>query len=178
METEHNNLNDDWINNFEKTDKLYQDFYKDDLYYTNLQIIYVNRDNEIEKMKQETILMCKPNYISKEEMFEILKNHLNDNERRYRLLSILKYNITLEPDDVAGFMKSDNNDNFLTVIKNIDAVPFEKTINMLHDLNDIIFIFYEKSNELKKPNANNITHKVRVQISTTKKKTYKKQYKD
>ena len=75
-------------------------------------------------------------------------------------------------------MKSDNNDNFLTVIKNIDAVPFEKTINMLHDLNDIIFIFYEKSNELKKPNANNITHKVRVQISTTKKKTYKKQYKD
>ena len=47
----HNELNDDWINNFEKTDKLYQDFYKDDLYYVNLKFVYLNRENEIEKIK-------------------------------------------------------------------------------------------------------------------------------
>ena len=32
MVIEYNELNDDWINNFEKTDKLYQEFYKDDLH--------------------------------------------------------------------------------------------------------------------------------------------------
>ena len=47
---EHEKLNDDWINNFEKTDKLYQDFYKDDVYYANLQFIYLNRSNEIDKI--------------------------------------------------------------------------------------------------------------------------------
>ena len=41
-------LNDEWINNFEKTDKLYEDYYKDDLYYVNLKFIYLNRENEIE----------------------------------------------------------------------------------------------------------------------------------
>ena len=35
MDDENNKLDDDWINNFEKTDELYQDFYKDDLYYIN-----------------------------------------------------------------------------------------------------------------------------------------------
>ena len=29
-----NNLDDEWINEFEKTDKLYKEFYKDDLYYS------------------------------------------------------------------------------------------------------------------------------------------------
>ena len=39
MEVEYNNLDDEWINNFNKIDKLYKDFYKDDLYYVNLKII-------------------------------------------------------------------------------------------------------------------------------------------
>ena len=179
MELEYNKLNDDWINNFEKTDKLYQDFYKDDLYYTNLQIIYVNRNIEIEKIKQDSFLMTKPNYISREEILEILKNNSIDNGRRYTLLTILKYNVTLDADDISGFLKNNNSDDiFLTVVKNIDAISFEKSINMLQDLNDIILIFYEKSDELKKVNPNNITKKIYLTNLNTRKKTIRKQYKD
>ena len=49
METENSELNDDWIAEFERNDKLYQDFYKDDIYYINLKCVYVNRDNEIDE---------------------------------------------------------------------------------------------------------------------------------
>jgi hypothetical protein len=31
MSIDFNELNDEWINNFEKTDKFYQEFYKDEL---------------------------------------------------------------------------------------------------------------------------------------------------
>jgi hypothetical protein len=48
-----NELNDDWIINFEETDKLYKDFYKDNLDYINIDFIYINDDNEIEKIKQD-----------------------------------------------------------------------------------------------------------------------------
>jgi hypothetical protein len=177
MEFEYDKLNDDWINNFEKTDKLYQDFYKDDLYYTNLQIVYVNRCSEIEKIKQESFLMTTPNFISREEILEILKKNSNDNGRRYTLLTILKYNITLDADDVICFLKNNDENAFLTVVKNIDSIKFERTINMLQDLNDLVFIFYEKSTELKKPNPNNITKKTYLSPNTNK-KTIKKQYKD
>ena len=52
MDFEYNNnkLEDDWIDKFEKIDNLYKDFYKEDLYYINLKLIYINRENEIDKL--------------------------------------------------------------------------------------------------------------------------------
>jgi hypothetical protein len=176
-----NKLDDDWINNFEKTEELYQDFYKDDLYYINLKFIYVSRSNDIEKIKHESFLMSTPNYISREEILQILKRSITDDDRKYSLLSILKYNITLDAEEVKNFvLKEDNEErSYLKVIKNIDAIALEKTINMLHDLNDIILVFYEKSNELKEVNPHTSTKKIYLRSSSSSnKKTIRKQYKD
>jgi predicted metalloprotease with PDZ domain len=158
--------------------KLYQDFYKDNLYYVNLKFIYVNRENEIDKIKQESFLMSRPNYISREEIIQILKESSIDNDKRYSLLSILKYNITLDADEIKNFLLLENEErNYLNIIKNIDAISFDKTIGMFQDINDLILVFYEKSNELKKIDPNNVTKKIYFR-SNTNKKTIKKQYKD
>ena len=166
-------LNDDWINNFERTDKLYQDFYKSDLYFINLKLIYINRSNEIEKVNKESFLMSHPNYISREEILEILKKNSLYNDKRYSLLSILKYNILLDAEDI---IINFPNKNYLTPVKNIDAMSFEKTISMFQDLNDLILIFYEKSTELKVYDPNNVTK--RIYLTKIKKRTIKKRYKD
>jgi hypothetical protein len=179
MDIHYNKLDDEWINNFEETDRLYQDFYKEDLYYINLKFLYVNRNNEIEKIKHESFLMSKPNYISREEILQILKKSVSDDDRMYSLLSILKYNITLDAEDIKNFVLRPNEaSDFLKVIKNIDAIPLEKTINMMHDLNDIILIFYEKSTEIKEVNHNTSTKKVYFSSLSSNKKTIKKRYKD
>lgn len=174
MEQENTILNDDWIKKFEETDKLYQDFYKDDIYYINLKIIYINKANEIEKIKEESFLMKTPNCISKEEIIRILKNNSIDNQRRYTLLSILKYIITLEPNDIKDFLIKPENFDFLNIKTNIDDILFEKTISMFQDLNDLILIFREKKNE---DNDKNNTMKNRHSLSS-KKKTIKKIYRD
>jgi hypothetical protein len=172
-----NELNDEWINNFERTDKLYQDFYKDNLYYVNLKFIYINRENEIDKIKQEKFLMSRSNYISREEIIQILKESSIDNVKRYSLLSILKYNILLDADEVNKYLLLDAEErNYLKIIKNIDAITFDKTISMFHDLNDLILVFYEKSTELKKTDPNKLTKK--IYLRSNKKKTIKKRYKD
>jgi len=169
-------LDDDWICNFEKNDKLYKDFYKDDVYFINLHIIYVNKNNEIEKLKQEIFLMSLPNCVTRNEVLGIIKKNLNDNTTSYSLFSILKYNINIDTEDVQNFLKVSDletyYDDFLYTVKNIDSIKFEKTISMFHDLNDLIFIF----NETKK-GINNITKKVILNVSN-KRKTIKKPYKD
>jgi len=170
-------LNDDWINNFEEVDKLYQDFYKENLYYITLKYIYVNRENNIEKIIQEPFFMSIPNYISREEILQIIKKSSIDNNKRYSLLSILNYNITLEPDDIKNFITTFENRSYLNIVKNIDAINFEKTINMFQDLNELLLIYYEKSHELKKINPNNCTKKVYLQ-KLSNKKTLKKRYKE
>jgi hypothetical protein len=173
-----NELNDDWIHNFEKTDKLYQDFYKDDLYYVNLKFVYLNRENEIEKINQESFLMSSPNKISREEIIKILKDSAIDNNKRYSLISILKYNITLDADEIKNFLLYSNGErNYLNIVRNIDAISFEKSISMFHDLNDLIFVFYEKSKEIKKVDPNSITKKVYIRLNSNK-KTIKKRYKE
>ena len=48
---------------------------------------------------------------------------------------------------------------------------------LLQDLNDLIFLFYEKSKEIKKSDSNTSTKKIRLH-SNTHKNTIKKQYKD
>ena len=153
-------LDDNWIIDFENKDKLYQDFYKDDIYFTNINFIYVNQENEIEKIISENFIMSTPNYITREEIIRILKKKsLNcKNNKKYTLLSLLKYNISLNVEDVTTFLKVKSySDDFLISIKNIDTIKFDKTINMFQDLNDLFFIFYEKSD---KKEIKNITKRV------------------
>ena len=179
--TESEVLNDDWINKFEKVDELYKDFYKDNVYFVDLKVVYVNRANEIEKIKQAPFLMSRPNCITREEILEILKTSAMEDNRKYSLLSILRYNILLEPDEIKNYLldTSEDDTNFLNIIKNIDTIYFEKTISMFQDLNDIILIFYEKSGELKQVDPNTCTKRVYLGRSlSSKKKTIKKRYKD
>lgn len=175
-------LDDDWIKKFENIDAEYKDFYKDDLYYVNLTFIYVNRENEIEKIKHESFLLSNPNHILREEILQILKKSSIEDERRYSLLALLKYNITMDPDDIQKYIALDTGihtveRNYLSIIKNIDSISFDQTISMMHDLNDLILVFYEKSNELKEKNVNSLTKKIYIRHSSNK-KTIKKQYKD
>jgi hypothetical protein len=157
-------LDEKWINDFEQNDKLFQDFYLDDIYYTKIHFIYINKDSNIEIIKEDNFLLSIPNYITREEIIGLLKRNIIDNNKKYSLLSILKCNITLKPEEIKNFLKSNNltdyMDNFLIPIKHIDEIKLEKTINMFHDLNDLIFIFYEKDNIKVINQKNNMTKKV------------------
>jgi hypothetical protein len=166
------NLDNDWIKDFEKTFKLYEDFYKDDIYFTNIHYIYINKHNNIEKISEDRFLFTTPNLISREEILRILKKNTCYNNKQYTILSILKFVVNLEPDEIKDFLRNDiitdntssntfSNDNFLQTIKNIDAINFDKSINMFHDLNDLFFIFYEKTVS----NTNNATKKIYLKNS-------------
>jgi hypothetical protein len=70
-------------------------------------------------------------------------------------------------------------DNFLIPIKHIDEIKLEKTINMFQDLNDLIFIFFEKEkddNNKTINNKNNITKRVMINTKVKHKTTRKGYY--
>lgn len=173
-------LNDDWIVNFEKKDNFYRDFYKDDIYYSNIHTIYINRNQEIVLIKEESFLLSMPNIITREEIIGILKQKAVNDNKQYKLLSILKYNITLDPETVSKYVTCNDTDllayDYLEDVKHIDEIHFAKSITMFQDLTDLYFIFYEKSNELVKKSNANSTKKIHFQ--NKHKKTIRKRYKD
>jgi hypothetical protein len=162
-------LDTDWITKFEKIDNSYNIFYLDDVNSIKVKCVYINKENEIEKMKQENMVLGKPNYLSREEVMWIIKHNIHG---RYGLLSILKYNINLDPVNVKSFVTSRQyEDTFLTTIKNIDAITWDMTISMFQDLNEVIFFFYEKSES----RSNNVTRKIWLQKHLKAKKTIRAQ---
>lgn len=174
IEIEENNILDDsWINTFNKEDNLYKEFYKDDLFYINMHFIYVDNLNNIKKIKKTKFLMIKPNYISREEIIGLLKRNSIINNKKYTLLSMLKYNITLDIEDINYFLNTNNKYNFLNPLNNIDAIKFDKTINTFQDLNDLIFIFYEKENVNEKENKTKKIYLHNKNKKTIRNKIYK-----
>ena len=97
-------LNDDWIKEFKKMDRDYQDYYLDNIIILKISYVYIDKNNDIIKLKNDKIVLNEYNVLSKEELIKILKrNTLNDNIK-YTLLSILKYNIDLEPSEIKHFI--------------------------------------------------------------------------
>lgn len=144
-----NKIDTKWIDDFNQQDKEYEQYYQDDIHNIKINAIFINLNNDIVQIKEEKIKLKQPNYISREEILGILKKNSINKGVRYSVLSILKYNIDVEPLDVQFYLKPGKNDDcqdnmFLTSVKNIDAIPLNKSITMFEDLNELLIIFNEK----------------------------------
>lgn len=154
-------LDTKWIDDFDKLDNEYKSYYKEELTFIKIHSIYVNLNNEIEKLIEEKIILRKPGIIFKNEVLGLIKKNMYSNNIKYKLLSILKFNIDIEPYYLKQFLKYTINNSknsiqkkgdllnvgnqFLHINKNIDDIYFEKSISMFHDINDLIFIYYYDS---------------------------------
>jgi hypothetical protein len=166
-------LDDSWYNEFEITEKDYSNYYKENITYVKLTCIYINKHNFIEKINEEKIFLEKENLLSKENIVAIIKRNNIINNIKYSLLSILKYNIDVDPAYLKTFLKMDtiSSQTYLTSIKNIDCIRFNPTIHMFHDLNNLFILFYHDNI------PKNITKRVYIK-SIHKNKTIRKELKD
>jgi hypothetical protein len=174
-----------WIHEFEKIDNEYKIYYTEELSFIRIHSIYVNNNNEIEKIREEKIILKIPGILQKEELLSIIKHNSFSNEIKYSLLSILKFNINLEPVNLKTFLRNKNpaiGAPFLQSINHLDSIKFEKSITMFHDINEILIIFHQKINKQVHNNSDsniirNRTKKVFIN-SNPKKKTKKKELKE
>lgn len=165
-------LDDSWCSEYEQINKEYNSFYKENLTFIKLTCVYIDKTNLIAKIKEEKIILEKENLLSKENIIAIIKRNNTENNIKYSPLSILKYNIDLDPLYLKTFLKNDKmNQSYLTSIKTIDHIHFTPTIQMFHDLNNLFILFYQNINK------QNITKKVHMKTHT-RNKTLRKEFKD
>ena len=162
-----------WIEKFDNLDKEYKDYYTEDLTVVKIHCIYINKDNEIERVLEDKILLKTPGVLSKEEIVSLIKHNMVCNQVKYALLYILKFNINLDPIYLKTFIKSKDplsiiGNHFLQSIKNIDTIKFDKSISMFHDLNDLLIIFYNKGPTNTQHNRSG-TRKIYINSSSFKK---------
>jgi hypothetical protein len=119
----------------------------------------------------------------------IIKHNCFSNQIKYSLLSILKFNIDIEPVHLSTFLRNKNKNvgsSFLQSVKNIDTIKFDKSISMFHDINELIIIFHQKTNNYGLTNSTTNTSSVLAKQYTkkvfinynSKKKTKRKELKE
>jgi hypothetical protein len=180
------NIDSSWIEEFENLDKEYKDYYTEDITVIKIHCIYVNKEDKIERILENKLILKNPGIISKEEILGVIKHNMICNEVKYSLLYILKFNINLEPIYLKTFIRSKEplaniGNQFIQSIKNIDEIKLDKSISMFHDLNDLLIIFNDKSNLT---NSTNISYHNKVKTkkiylnSNSIKKTKRNLFKD
>jgi len=131
-----------WITQFEAEDEEYKDFYSEPIDSVRLLLLYISKKNYLFHIKKD-IVALENNCLSKESLIAILRTYMKHNNKQYRPISILKYNIHLEPEEVELYVKEDKNINFLSIEKSIDNIYFEDSIALFQNLNSIYIIFHE-----------------------------------
>ena len=163
-------LDTSWIEEFEKIDNDYKSYYTEDLSFIKIHFVYLNKNNDIEKIHQEKIILKNKGILTKDELLEIIKNNNLINKTKYNILSMLKFIIDIEPINLKTFLRNcDKNigNSYLESIKHIDSVKFNKSISLFHDLNNMFIFFYEKKTLNKTKKSVNFD----LSIKKTKRKT-------
>ena len=159
-------MDDKWIQEFSEKEKDYNVLYKDNISYIRVYVLYVNKNKCLDKVKEKVIHLQTKNEFSKAELKDTINAYRKSEKVPYKLISVLKHNIDIEPDDVSRSLKDDFEYDYIDCLRNIDSINFNKSITMFEDLNSLILIFYETDKESLK----NTTKRVRFKNNQTHKK--------
>jgi len=162
-------LDNSWINDYELKELNYNDFYKDDIKYIKIYYLLINRKLTLENIYEENFFLESKNKLKKHELISIVNKYKEANKKsnkKIKLLSLLKYNVDIDSDEVANYLKNDTEDTvFLDSLKNLNDVDFKQSISMFEDLNSLFCVFIE-SNETA-------TQTKRIVLHSKNKKTKK-----
>jgi hypothetical protein len=152
-------IDDSWIKEFKKQEDIYNDFYKEETNSIKLFFLYVNASKTLESVKSDSLILEGEGVVTKDQLVSLIKDNQRNNSVRYRLLSLIKFNIDVEPNEVMSFIEGDdsNSNSFTTSEKYLNDIKFQDTICMLQDLNSLFFVFYEDKRERSQSTTKKIT---------------------
>ena len=141
-------LDNEWIENYEKEEIVYNDFYKDDVKYVKLYFLLINKNLILDNIYEENFLLEEKNILKKNQLVSLINKYKEN--KNIKLISLLKYNINIDSDNVVDYLNQETKTNmFMDSISSIDDINFDQTISMFEDLNSLFFVFVESNNDKK-----------------------------
>lgn len=139
-----------------------------DVQRVKIRFFYVNLQNEIDTKVSDEIDLNN-GVLTKERLLHLIKNNRILDGFKYRLISLLKYNIDVSSEEIEKFIYlPTESDKYLKDEKYIYDIQFNKTIKFFQDVNALYFIFKQIDNV----NRNSLTKKIifEKKLNKTKRK--------
>ena len=165
---EDENLDLEWINNFEEENKLYDKFNLEPNKHIKIKFIYIDISNNIEKIKNYVLNLSSVNKIKKEELcYSIVRNKEN-----YKLSSIglLTINIINIEDLYSDIPKIE-----IKPISFINDIEIPNSMNIFKHVNSLIILLNRKK-KVTKSTTKKIVYKTKSKTKSKRIKDYLYQY--
>jgi hypothetical protein len=159
-------MDNEWIDEFTNKEKEYQIFYKNNINYIRIFVLYVNKNKCLDKVKEKTLHLQSANILTKNELRETINMYRKSEKVPYKLISILKHNIDIEPDDIARSLRENYEYDYTYALNTLETINFNKSINMFEDLTSVFLLFCETDNITNK----NTTKRIKFKYNQTIKK--------
>lgn len=147
-------MNVDWIEEYEDEEKYYTMFYPEKTSEIKVNMLYVNKTNELEKIREKMLYLFRENEIKKEDLIKLITENNRIDKVKYKLISIMIYNVTLTHQEMKHFLTNPDKYDFITSLRNIEDCHLQPSVNCLQELNNVYIIFTEEDIERKKLLAN------------------------
>ena len=107
-------------------------------------ITYINTDNEIEMINQKKIYLNNDdNIVKRNQLIEVIKNSQKKHNVKYKLISIMVYNIHVTPESLPNYIENPNDFISLYTLNRIESFELQPTLRLLKKYNGIYFFFFE-----------------------------------
>lgn len=160
-----------WISEYENNETYYSMFYPEVNKSLKVNMLYVNKKKELEKIRETIINLQHDNLITKQEWIRLVKDNNKIDKQKYKLVGILVYNFELQHDELKNFFKysKKNRENvvytseidefnnkyeYMKKLTTIDDFHLSSTINCLQSVNNIFILFGYDETQDNKQNEN------------------------
>jgi hypothetical protein len=165
-------LDTEWIDNFKENEYAYNKFYKEPNTAIMLYFLYVNKSKELIYTDTNRCLLDDMGVLNKDRIIALIKHYQMREQVKYKLNSLLRYNIDLNPDEITDFVNTTTPSQFLTPEKYLDDIHYKDSIYMFQNLNALYFIYTEELTQL----SSTMSHTKRISLSTKKHKTLRNKH--
>ena len=144
-------------------------------------ITYINSDNEIEIINQKKIyLKNEDNIVTRNQLIEVIKNSQRKHNVKYKLISIMVYNIHVTPESLPNYIENPNDFISLYTLNRIESFELQPTLRLLKKYNGIYFFFFECPDQVSTIDSNHFiknknNNTKRIHINSVHKQKHNKQ---
>ena len=143
-------IDESWTQEFRGVEGPYDRFYKEKADSVKLFFMYVNDSQQLVSVKSERIMLDAQNLIKRETLCGTIKSREICDGIRYKLCSLLRFNIDAEPEDALEALEGVEATDYMHHESYMDNVHFQDTICTFQDLNSLFFLFREATKANRK----------------------------
>lgn len=133
-----------WVEDFEKNEVREELTSVMDVDAIRVNLVRLGFDNRIEGVSALDLCLAKSNFVSKEELIELSERNSVIEGCKFRLTSVLVFNIGIDHDSVREFvLKGDKaaGEQCLKASDMVSDIELNPSVHLLHDLNCIYLFF-------------------------------------